>query len=94
MSKSGGRTYKIPGDEHYKNWRPQAQEEILWIEMAVRAIQNEALERYMFNPGNVDLIVRKLGDTLKATREIESNSSCPVGFSHKNCACVADIKQG
>ncbi|HET9234069.1 MAG TPA: hypothetical protein VFP10_08030 [Candidatus Eisenbacteria bacterium] len=75
--------------------QPYKHEEILWIEMSMREIQDDALGRYIHDPANRDRILDLFRDTLRHLKEIvtEPQLRCPPGYTHKNCACTADIHQ-
>ena len=75
--------------------QPYKHEEILWIEMAMREIQDDALGRYIHDPANRDRIIDVFRGTLRHLKEIVTDPKlqCPPGYTHKNCACTTNIRQ-
>jgi hypothetical protein len=83
------------------NYRP---EEILLIEMAGRMVLNDALGRYIHDPSNLRNIqtillngsqdLRTILPTRLAMGPKPKEDPCPSGYTHLDCACVADIGTG
>jgi len=67
------------------------QEEILWVEMFMRRIQDDALGRYIHDPTNLGRIVAVYGDIARHLLEVRSDLKCPPGYSHRDCSCTVDI---
>jgi hypothetical protein len=69
------------------------QEEIIWIEMAMRRIQDDALGRYIHDPTNLKPIMAVFRDTLRHLLEVQTgiDLKCPPGYTHRDCACTVDI---
>ena len=66
------------------------QEEILWIEIFMRKIQDDALGRYVHDPANLRKIMAVFGDMARHLLEVRSNLKCPPGYSHQDCSCTVD----
>ncbi|RPJ29609.1 MAG: hypothetical protein EHM35_13275 [Planctomycetaceae bacterium] len=69
-------------------------EEVLWIEISMRRIQDDALGRYIHDPGNLDNIIKQFRKAYRHLREIKTDPTlqCPPGYTHKYCACTTDIR--
>ena len=69
------------------------QEEILWIELFMRKIQDDALGRYIHDPSNLKPIMNVFRDMARHLLEVRTGDAlkCPPGYSHQNCACMVDI---
>jgi hypothetical protein len=69
------------------------QEEVLWIEIAMRKIQDDAVGRYIHDPNNLKRIMDVFKDMARHLLEVQTGDAlkCPPGYSHKNCACTVDI---
>ena len=68
-------------------------EEILWIEMSMRILENDALGRYIHDRKNLKKIMKVLGKAYRDLQliKIRSLKGCPPGWSHIGCACVPNI---
>jgi len=67
------------------------QEDILWIEMCMSTIQNDALGRYIHDPTNLSRIINVYRDVARHLLEVRTGLKCPPGYSHRDCSCTVDI---
>ena len=67
------------------------EEDILWIEMFMRTLEDDALGRYLHDPSNLTRIIAVYSDVIRHLLEVRTELKCPPGYSHLNCSCTVDI---
>ena len=62
--------------------------DVLRIQLNVRSLENEAIARYVSNPGNVDAIAGALKAARRTLKGLQGRDMCPPGWHHcPDCSC-------
>ena len=70
-------------------------EDILLLQNSVKLLEVDATGRYITRPENLKKIVLILRAAIVQLQMITvENVACPVGYSHKNCACLPPMDPG
>ncbi len=65
--------------------------EILRLQFLGRALENEALMRYVSNPDNIHEIGAALGGAIAKLQDLQASGRCPMFWHHvPDCRCVPD----
>lgn len=66
--------------------------EILRIQVVARALENEAMMRYVSNADNANAIVRILKSAQVSLGQLRGTGKCPIGWVHEpDCRCTPEV---